>query len=121
MLGATVLALVPLLAIACSSTSSPSALDISERQAEYQALFEDFDDQWFLEGKTGSAAQTEHGFVIPDACKQTVAEAQSREEVLDNALLLASVDDNRQEIYDLWGKKIDLLKELDSDLKQDCS
>ncbi len=118
-LGLTLLLLAPIVS-ACDQLSEPSALDVAERQAEYEALSEEFDDYWFLEGKTGAEARFEHGFKVPEACDETIAEAQAREAILDNAMFLAIVDDDRGEVYDLWGQKIELLQQLDSSMKQGC-
>ncbi len=119
----TVLTLVSLLTIACGQVSNPSALDFTERTAEYEALVEDFNDHWRLESRMWARWTTAHidrDFRIPETCKETLAQAQERHTVLNDAMLLASLDGNRREAYDLLGKKIAQLKELDGDLKQGC-
>lgn len=120
---ATVLTLVALLAIACGQISGPSALDITERTAEYKALAEDFNDQWLLERRiwvTWATAQVDRDFRIPETCKETLTQAQERHKVLNDAMLLAGLDGNRREAYNLLGKQTALLRELDRDLKQGC-
>ena len=101
--------------VGCGQFSSPSALEFSERQHEFQALSNEIDEYWISERET-----QDHGFRIPETCEETLTQAQAQDEVLANALLLAALDDNQQEVYDLLGKRIDLLKELDRDLKEGC-
>lgn len=99
--------------------SGPSALGVAERQAAYEALLAEFNEYWLTE--RDEADPFAHGFVVPAACKERMAQAQDREKVLANAQFIAVAEDiDLKEIYDLWGKRIDLLQELDRDMKQGC-
>ena len=99
--------------------SGPSALGVAERQAEYTTLFKEFDDRWLLERR--GPFKDPQGMRIPEACGETVTQARDRDDVLANALILAAIEDKGfKELYDLWGKRIELLKELNRKVKQDC-
>ena len=119
------LTLIALTAISCnlaengerpSKNSGPSALGVAEREAEHLALKEAFDQNWLLdEGRLST------GMRIPAACKDTMAQATGRDQVLIDAMFTAALhDEDLQEFYDLWGKRIILLKELDRDMRRGC-
>ena len=100
--------------------SGPSALGVAERQAAYEALLAEFNEYWLTE-REEAQSRFAHGFAVPAGCKERMAQAQAREKVLANAQLIAVTEDKGlKEIYDLWGKRIDLLQKLDRDMKQGC-
>ncbi len=100
--------------------SGPSALGVAERRAAYETQFAEFDEYW-LTDREAAQSRSAHGFVVPAGCEERLAEAGARDEVLANALLIAAAENKGlREIYDLWGKRIDLLQELDRDMKQGC-
>ena len=98
--------------VACDSDgiaigSSPSALDLAERQQEYEQRVEAL--RPWIGGAEGKGT-----------CDRVLAQARQREDVLDNALFIAIVNSDGKvgrEIYDLWGDKLKLLDELERDLK----
>ena len=120
-----ILAIVALVSGACglgdSVVGDPSALDLAERRDELTSLAEEIDQRWLSEKEIASGTQDD-GFLVPIECESTLSEAQDRERVLDDAMFLALLkeDGADREVYDLLGKKIELLKELDEDLEQGC-
>ena len=104
--------LLALSVISCDSEggtigSSPSALDLAERQQEYQERLEAL--RPWIGGAEGKGT-----------CDRVLARVRQRESVLDNALFIAIVNSDgevNREIYDLWGDKLKLLDELERDLK----
>ena len=107
--------------VSLAPDSGPNALGIAERQATYASLFAEIDGYWHFDERQPAPGTVSVGFRVPDECKETLAKAIARDEVLANALLVAVVkDDAWEEIYDVWGKRIILLKELDRDMKQGC-
>ena len=104
---AIVVALVSISCDTIASVSNPSALDIEERKAEIQAKTE----------VVGQMALSVRG---KGNCDEIISQAVSREEVLDNALLTSIVvsdGTNAAEMYDILGKKLDFLNDLERDLK----
>lgn len=57
---------------------------------------------------------------MPEACAETAEAAKEREELLDAALFMAILDDDRREVYNLFGAKIKLVRELDRDMQMGC-
>lgn len=112
-----------ILVLACSvGASEPSALDVAERQAEWEALAASLDEYWLSEREMATGEQLD-GFLVPQACEQRLARAQQDDDILVNALVLAAVAEPpaTDDIYDLWGRRVALLEGLDSALKGGCT
>ena len=86
----------------------PSPEDLVERQDEYRALVQQYNDDW------------DRGALMPDDCRQTITEARYRHDLLGDAISYASYVQDWQEVYDLWGEKIDLLVLVDGHMRQGC-
>lgn len=100
--------------------SGPSALGVAERQAAFETLLAEFDEYWLTDREIARREQRS-GTIVPAECEERYAAAIARDEVLANALFIAVIQDKGlKEIYDLWGKRIDLLQEIDRDMKQSC-
>ena len=112
MLPAIVVMLLAFSVVACDSDgiaigSNPSALDLAERQQEYEQRVE------ALRPWIGGAE-------AKGTCDRVLAQARQREAVLDNAIVIAIVNSGgevNREIYSLWGDKLNLLDDLGQDLK----
>ena len=109
---ALAVAILILSALACDSVGSaigapPSALDMAERQAEYNRRVEEITPFiWGAEGK--------------GTCDQMLERMKEREAVLDNAIQVAYVKSNgapSREVYDLLGKKLEFLDDLREEIR----
>ena len=94
-------------ALACDGVGSaigapPSALDMAERQAEYNRRVEEITPFiWGAEGK--------------GTCDQMFRRMKEREAILDNAMQVAYVKSNgdpSREVYDLLAKKLEFVDDL---------
>ena len=109
---AIVILLLAFSTVACDSEggaigSGPSALDLAERQQEYEERVE------AMRPRIGGAEGK-------GTCDRVLARVRQREAVLDNALFIAIVNSDgelNREVYDLWGDKLKLLDDLERDLK----
>ena len=115
------LAFAVLMVVSCDQVSGPSALDVAERQSEYEALAEEIDQRWLSEREIARREQ-DHGLLVPKACEETLSKAIARDETVANALFLASLDEDGglREVHELLGERIELLRELDRDMQQSC-
>ena len=105
--GAAIVSAAALLALPVWS-GPPSPEDLAERMDEYSVLVQQYNDDWDM------------GMLMPDDCRQTATEARYRNDLLGDAISYAFYVEDWQEVYDLWGEKVDLLVLVDGHMRRGC-
>lgn len=99
------------LAASGGNIRQPSSLDIAERQQEVEASSKAAK-QYLQDLKDWGRA--------PAGCQGLLDDAKVREQAISQAIVLATLDDDKKERYQLLGKKRELYDDLVADLKK-CS